>query len=329
MAIFAIAERHLDQWLGDPASTDIRGRLQPLCLDAGCQYLFGSTLNGVERTAIIALADAILHKTRDRNRFRLWPFDRAEARLTATLERAKAIMDEMLARPRRSSRDNGQLGDMVGRHQGEQGDWLRDEFAAMILSGLEPMADALAWTLHLLARHPGTLERVVAEIDAARSTRDIGSTAGLTGLAETNAAVKEALRLFPPAWMTGRIVARDTHLGGFDLPEGTALMVSPWVNHRDSRHFDAPDHFQTDRWLDSALEQRLPRYAFFPFGGGSRRCIGEHFTMIHMVAILVCLLSRYALREVQGADVRPFPALVLRPLGIRIILTPRRPMGRQ
>lgn len=323
METFAVAERHLDEWLGDLASTDIRARLQPLCLDAGCHYLFGSTLDDVERATIIALADAIMHKTRDQNRFRIWPFDHAEARLTVALQRARGIIDGMLARTRQSTANNNRLGTITGRQQGEPGDWLRDEFAAMILSGLEPMADALAWTLHLLVRHPSTLERVVAEIDAAKSTGDIGSTAGLTHMTETSAAVKEALRLFPPAWMTGRIVARDTQLGGFDLPQGAALMISPWVNHRDRRNFDAPDHFRTDRWLDGTLEQRLPRYAFFPFGGGSRRCIGEHFSMTHMVAILVCLLGRYALREVPGADVRPFPALVLRPSGIRMVLTPR------
>lgn len=318
---FAVAERHLDQWRSNPGPCDIRRRLQPLCLDAGCQYLLGTRFNEDERSLIIALADAIIHKTRDQKRFRLWPFDRTEARLAAARKGARGVIDTILARTRSSSEDDDWLS-KVTEGQDEPSDWLHDEFAAMILSGLEPMADALAWTLYLLAGHSGTLDRVVAEIDGANKA-DLMSAAGLAGMAQTRAAVKEALRLFPPAWLTGRIVAKDTQLGGFDLPEGAALMISPWVNHRDARHFDTPDQYVADRWLDGTLERRLPRYAFFPFGGGARRCIGEHFAMINMVAILTCLLGRFALREVQGNDVRPFPALVLRPLGIRMILTPR------
>lgn len=321
---FALAERHLSQWPDAPAQFDIREGLQPLCLDVGCQFLFGTTLTEAEKTSFIDLADAVMIKTRDRRPFPFWPFDRTEARLKATRQHAYGMASIILARTSRWREENSRLfSEPSTTTQGGPKDWMRDEVAAMILSGLEPMADALAWTLHLLVRHPAILRDVVAEVDRVTSERDGSEAAGLAKLVRTRASLKEALRLFPPAWLTGRIVAEDGNLNGFDLRRGAALMISPWVSHRSGRYFSAPEEYRPDRWLDGTLERRLPRYAFFPFGGGSRRCIGDHFSMTHMLTILACVLRRFTLSAAPGVDVRPYPALVLRPLGIRMILTSR------
>lgn len=332
------AERHLEQWHADVPYSDIREPLQLLCLDVGCQYLSGTTLADEERLAFVALADAIMLKTRDDKRFPLRLFDRAEAGLAAVRHKADDVADAVLARVRqRRSGDGCQDGFGSSReHSGAAldgvlegaDDWLRDEFCAMVLSGLEPMTAAIAWTLHLLTLNPEVLRRVVAEVDAVALTLAAGGSSSAAVvepavMAETRAALKEALRLFPPAWLTGRIVSQDTALGGFFLPRGSALIISPWVNHRSSRHFDAAGQYRPERWLDGTLERQLPRYAFFPFGGGRRRCIGDHFSMTHMTAILFCILRRFALKAAPGGKVRPYPALVLRPLGIGMILTHR------
>ncbi|MBB4642991.1 MULTISPECIES: cytochrome P450 [Sphingomonadales] len=329
-----IAERHLAQWGTDVLHTDVRKILQLLCLDVGSQYLFGTTLADDERASFVTLADAIMVKTRDRKRFPIQLFDRAEARLTTARHNASGVARAALARTQQWRLNNGRpLVESSEAARDGTDDWLCDEFCAMVLSGLEPMAAALAWTLHLLTLHPDAMRRVTGEVDVVASTRGAWESSGagsldLAAMAETMAALKEALRLFPPAWLTGRIVSKDTTLGGFFLGEGSALMISPWVNHRSARHFDLPGHYRPERWLDGKLEQRLPRYAFFPFGGGSRRCIGDHFSMTHMMAILFCILRRFALNAAPGAKVRPYPALVLRPMGIAMILTHRAADGR-
>lgn len=220
------------------------------------------------------LSDLIIAKTRDGIRFPLGPFDRTEARLASARDAAKELAGAALARARqqREGRDKS-----VASHDGfeqsfdegsdEDDTWLRDEFCTMILSGLEPMSAGLAWTLHLLTAHPDVLHRVTAEIDALATNGD--GPISLDGLPETRAALKEALRLFPPAWLTGRTVFEDTVLGDFLLPKGSALMISPWVNHRSGRYFDLPEHYRPDRWLDGTLEKRLPRCAFSPLAGAA------------------------------------------------------------
>ncbi|MGV2109488.1 cytochrome P450 [Agrobacterium vitis] len=329
-ATIEITQGHLDQWQVEPPSSDIRKSLQRLCFDIGCQFFLKTTFGEKEQSAFVILSDLIIAKTRDGIRFPLGPFDRTEARLACARDAAKELAGAALARARQQRQDSNKS---VASHDGfersfdegsdEDDNWLRDEFCTMILSGLEPMSAGLAWTLHLLTAHPDVLRRVTAEIDALATNGD--GPISLDGLPETRAALKEALRLFPPAWLTGRTVFEDTVLGDFLLPKGSALMISPWVNHRSGRYFDLPEHYRPDRWLDGTLEKRLPRYAFCPFGGGSRRCIGEHFSMIHMTAILVCILRRFTLKRMPHTKVRPYPALVLRPLGVTLSLTPRAP----
>ncbi|MCE6077766.1 cytochrome P450 [Agrobacterium vitis] len=332
-ATIEITQGHLDRWQIEPPYSDIRKSLQRLCFDIGCQFFLKTTLGEKEQSAFVILSDLIIAKTRDGIRFPLGPFDRTEARLACARDSAKELAGAALARARQQRQGSDKS---VAWHDGfersfdegsdEDDNWLRDEFCTMVLSGLEPMSAGLAWTLHLLTAHPDVLQRVTAEIDALATNGDGPiSLDGLNenGLRETRAALKEALRLFPPAWLTGRTVFEDTVLGDFLLPKGSALMISPWVNHRSARYFDLPEDYRPDRWLDGTLEERLPRYAFFPFGGGSRRCIGEHFSMIHMTAILVCILRRFTLKRMPHTKVRPYPALVLRPLGVTLTLTPR------
>lgn len=100
-------------------------------------------------------------------------------------------------------------------------------------------------------------------------------------------------------------------------------MISPWINHRNARFFEEPDRFRPERWLDGTLQQHLPRYAFFPFGGGIRRCIGEHFSLLHMTLILVCILRRFILEPPSKTRAKAYPALVLRPLNVKLALMPR------
>lgn len=328
----AITEAHLARWPAGPASLDIRTLLQELCLDVGCQFFLNATLDEEGKAAFMALSDAIILKTRDSLRFPLGRLDRTSYRLAITREKAKAVARKALAKATQQpdvAANTEWSGSFVTHTSSESAEWLCDEFCALVLSGLEPMSAGLTWTVHLLTSHPDVLERVTAEVDTARCNEwSAGEgVVNLDAFPETRASLMEALRLFPPAWLTGRIVARDTMLGDFFLAAGSALMISPWINHHSARFFDEPQRFKPERWLDKSTQQRLPRYAFFPFGGGIRRCIGEHFSLIHIGLILVSILRRFYLKPMSNSKARPYPALVLRPLGVKIEVSPRSTAG--
>jgi len=325
---FALTESHLAQWQTGPTSRDIRPLLQQLCFDVGCQFLLNMALDREDRAAFIALSEAIILKTRDPVRLPFNLFDRTASRLKTARESAKTVAQAALARAgQQQARGRAaELGvSFVNRASLEDAEWLCDEFCAMVLSGLEPMSAALAWALHLLTSHPEVLKRVTAEADLLSGVEWAtgGGSVNLDAFPQARAALMEALRLFPPAWLTGRNVARDTTLGNFDLAAGSAVMISPWINHRNARFFEEPDRFRPERWLDGTLQQHLPRYAFFPFGGGIRRCIGEHFSLLHMTLILVCILRRFILEPPSKTRAKAYPALVLRPLNVKLALMPR------
>jgi cytochrome P450 len=190
---------------------------------------------------------------------------------------------------------------------------LRDESVTLLLAGHETTALALSWTFYLLSRHPAVEEKLVEEID-----RVIGSGTPTVqhqeALPYTEAIIQEALRLFPPAYVIGREAVRDCVIGGYDVPAGTTLFMSPWVLHRDPRYFEHPEEFDPVRWLNG-LEQRLPKYVYHPFGGGPRLCIGKGFAMMESVLLLATIARRFRLTWQQSHPVTPFPTITLRPQG--------------
>jgi len=125
--------------------------------------------------------------------------------------------------------------------------------------------------------------------------------------------VKEGLRMYPPAYVIGRESLADCDLGGWRCGARTTVYFAPWVLHRDARHFPEPERFRPERWLDGSTS-KLPKYAYIPFGGGPRICIGERFAMMEGVLVLATLLSRVRL-EMAGPDPTPFPSITLRPEG--------------
>ena len=126
--------------------------------------------------------------------------------------------------------------------------------------------------------------------------------------------VKESMRLYPPAWGIGREALRECDIGGYRVPRGTQVFAFTWVTHRDERFFERPEEFRPERWTDD-LTRRLPKFAYFPFGGGPRVCIGQQLAMTQATLILATVAQRFRLRLAPDADVRPFPALTLRPRG--------------
>jgi cytochrome P450 len=135
--------------------------------------------------------------------------------------------------------------------------------------------------------------------------------------------VKEAMRLYPPVWALVRNPIKDCEIGGYRVPAGASVIMSPWVMHRDPQHYDEPERFDPDRWLDERIAGAA-RFTYFPFGGGPRSCIGASFAMMEAVLVLATIAQRYKFGLVRDWPVAPLPSITLRPKnGIRVLLTRR------
>jgi cytochrome P450 len=176
---------------------------------------------------------------------------------------------------------------------------IRDQVLVFLLAGHETTAGALTFTLHLLGRHPDIQDRVAA------------AAADPDGPDLVRAALLEGMRLYPPAHSTERRAEVDTEIGGRHIPAGTPVIVSPWVTHRHPDFWPDPERFDPERFLGDRDRDR-PRYTYFPFGGGSRSCIGEHFALLEATVLLRTLLTRYRV-EALDPRMRLTPLITLRP----------------
>lgn len=249
--------------------------------------------------------------------------------------RAIATLDSIvygLIRDRRAGGDRGDLLSMLIAAAAEEGSaiedaQLRDETMTMLLAGHETTALALGFALWLLAGHPDAQDALSAEIDAVVGAR-AATVADLPRLRFADAVVREAMRLYPPAWVIGREATRAVEIGGARVEPGTQVWLPQWVVHRDARWYASPDEFQPERWLAEGFVKALPRYAFFPFGGGPRMCIGNTFAMTEAVLVLVTLVQRLRFERAAGAGALALalaPSVTLRPKhGIHLRVSRRR-----
>ena len=238
---------------------------------------------------------------------------------------AVGVIDELvlgiIAERRRSGEDHPDLLGMLmaatvegDPSAGMSDHELRDEVATLVLAGHETTANALTWTFVLLAQHPEVEARVVEEIQRVCGDRPptyVGQV------------IDEAMRLYPPAWVFERQAIHDVELGEYAIPRGTLVAISPWTLHRHPGHWPRPLRFDPERFSEAAKAAR-PRYTYLPFGGGPRQCIGTNFALIEAKLVLASLLARYRLELLSGQDLRPDPAVTLRPRqGLKMRLHPR------
>ena len=188
---------------------------------------------------------------------------------------------------------------------------LRDELITLLSAGHETTANALSWTWYLLARHPAAAARLAAELRDVLGERP-PAAADVPRLEFTEHVVLEAMRLYPPAFTMGRLATEPVELGGYQLSAGTTCLLSQWVTHRDERFFERPEEFRPERW-ENDLARRLPKFAYFPFGGGPRVCIGNSLAMLEMVLVVARIAQRCRFELVSSEPVEPWPAITLRP----------------
>jgi cytochrome P450 len=198
---------------------------------------------------------------------------------------------------------------------------IRDEVATIFVAGHETTSNALTWTLYLLSKHPESARRLVAE--AAFLGGRAPGVDELPKLAYLKMVLEEALRLYPPAWVIPRRAEADDEIGGFRMEKGWYAFASPYVTHRFAELWPNPEGFDPERFSPEQVSVR-PRGAWFPFGIGSRHCIGGSFAMMEAQIALATLLPRFRLDLIPGARVEPRPQVTLRPGGkVPMTLVPR------
>jgi cytochrome P450 len=195
---------------------------------------------------------------------------------------------------------------------------LRDEVMTLLLAGHDTTANTLTWCWHLLTQHPDALDRL------RREAADV-CPAGVPGFAElarlsyTRQVVQEAMRLYPPVWAFGREAIHDTTIGGYRIGRGMTVLLCQWLVHHDGRWFDQPLAFRPERWASAAdsagalAALNLPAYAYFPFGGGPRVCIGKDLALAEAVLILAHLAARFEVTPDPARPPVPWPTVTLRP----------------
>ena len=194
---------------------------------------------------------------------------------------------------------------------------VRDEVMTLFMAGHETTAVALSWTWYLLSQHPDVDARLADELRVVLGGR-LPTAADLPALRFTEMIVTESMRLYPPAYGIGRGAVRPTEIAGRRVETGTIVIIPTWVVHRDPRWFDGPEAFLPERWADDAA-RRLPRFAYLPFGGGPRQCIGNTFAIMEAILILATIAQRFRPTLPPGQRVRPAPSITLRPeRGIRM-----------
>lgn len=231
-----------------------------------------------------------------------------------TLDR---IVYAMIAERRTSPGDRGDLLSMLLLAQDEEDQGrsmtdqqLRDEAITLFLAGHETTANALAWTWFLLSQSPEVEAHLHAELD-----RVLGgltpTVSDLPALRFVEQVVTESMRLYPPAWLIGRRAIEDYQIDEYPVAKGSIIITSPYITQRDPSLFTNPERFDPARWTPE-FKAALPPFAYFPFGGGTRRCIGESFAWTELILVVSTIAQRWKLRLVPGHPVVPHPVVTLR-----------------
>jgi cytochrome P450 len=190
---------------------------------------------------------------------------------------------------------------------------LHDEVITLLLAGHETTAVTLTWTWYLLSTHPDAERQLHAELDSMLGGR-VPVSDDLAALPYTRMVVEEALRLYPPAWAILRRATGEDQIGPYRVPAGTSIFISPYAMHRHPAFWEDPDAFEPERFTPERSAGR-PHFAYLPFGGGPRQCIGNTFALMEAQLVLATVAQRYQLRAVPGHVVEPNPLITLRPRG--------------
>jgi cytochrome P450 len=324
----------LDRWAmaaRDGRPIDAAAEMSKLTLEIVSKALFGTDIGDEADEFADAVTAAITYANHLMNHFMPPPLfvptaaNRHGARAIARVDRVVWRIIEQ--RRRSATQHHDLLGMLISARDAETNEamddkQLRDEVVTFLVAGHETTALALSWAWHLLAQHPDAEQRLHAQVDAALGNE--GPRIGdLAALPYARMVIEESLRLYPPAWATSREARAADVVAGMPVPAHATITLSPYVTHRHPAFWDDPQGFDPERFTPERSALR-PEFAYFPFGGGPRGCVGKQFAMIEGQIVLAMVARRFRLRSVAGHPVEPNPILTLRPrYGLMMTLEPR------
>ncbi len=316
-----LTERELEGW-ADGDELELHHAMMGLTLKIVVKTLFNVEMQDQVDQIGAAIDDAmeVFHKTTHT----LWRFvpEQVPTHLSRKFDRALRRIDDVVFTMIQRRRADGSEGDDLlyrlliandddGNQMSDQ--QLRDEVITMFLAGHETTALAVTYAWYLLSLNANVTRKLFEEVDEVLGDRR-ATAADINQLPYLKAVVQETLRMYSPAWIVGREATEDTHVGGWFVPKGTQVLTPQCVMHYDARYFDEPYEFRPERWVGGDLEKSLPRYAYFPFGGGSRVCIGNHFAMMEAMLMIATMAQSFDLENIMDGPIVTQPAVTLRPV---------------
>jgi cytochrome P450 len=324
----AFAERSLEAWR-DGQTLDVHEEMMHLTLEIVAKCLFDADV-GARATDVGKAMKVALENFSSQRRLIRIP-RRVPTLQNIRFEMAARKLDEIVGtiieNRRKSGEDRGDLLSMLMLAEDDSGErmtdkQLRDEVMTLFLAGHETTANALCWTFWLLSLAPDAEAKLAEELERVLDGRS-PTMSDLSNLPYVERVLKESMRLYPPAWVVGREAIGECEVGGYRMPAGTTALMSQWVMHRDPRYHEAPERFEPDRWT-AEYAKALARFAYFPFGGGPRQCIGAGFAMVEACLILATVAQLYRMDLAPGQKVEPYASITLRPKeGIHLTLVKR------
>lgn len=322
----AFTDRLVNTWR-DGEIRDIHEDMMNVTLEIVAKLLFNQEANEEVRQIGWAL-DAIMERFANNDIVTMIEGMIGRELPTATSRRyrqAVTKLDEIVSsviRERRAS--NEDTGDLLGMFlaardentpddptSGMSDQQLLDECKTMFLAGHETTALTLSWTLWLLDQYPQAAQKLRQELATVLTGRT-PTLADLPALPYTNHVIHESMRLMPPAWSIDREAIEDVEIGGYLIPKGAQVGMVQYGTHRDPRWYENPDVFSPERWENDLLK-RIPKYAYFPFGGGPRLCIGQQFAMMEAQLMLATIAQKFSFTLLPGHKVEPQPSITMRP----------------
>jgi cytochrome P450 len=319
-AMVAATERVIGEWK-QGESRDIHAEMMRLTLAVAAKTLFNAEV-GADAQAVAQAMEVMqshfLQRFNSLMPLPMWIPTPANLRARRAVKQLDAVLFRIIRERRESKADQGDLLSLL-LHARDEDDGagmsdqqLRDEAMTLVLAGHETTALVLSWSWYLMAQHPDAEHRLWAELDQVLAGRT-PTVDDWPRLKFTEMIALEAMRLYPPAYVIGREAIADCVIGGYGVPRGTTVLMPQWVVQRDPRFFDEPERFRPERWGEERIKSR-PKFAYFPFGGGPRVCIGQQFAMMELVLILATIAQKFRFRLQPGAKVTPQPTFTLRPV---------------
>jgi cytochrome P450 len=304
------------------ATLDVHAEMTRLSLVIAGQTLFSADLGDASQRVASAFSvalDILNARTQSLVVFPKQIPTPENVRLARALKVLEGLTREVVERRRRQPGEHNDLLAMfMEAKDADTGEsmndsQLRDELMTMLLAGHETTANALAFTFYLLSRNPAAMTKVAVEVEQVLGGR-APTAHDAPQLQYTQRVIQESMRLYPPAWIFSRKAIKDDVLGGYRIPAGMTVMMSPYALHRDPRFWENPEGFDPDRFTEERSAGR-PKFAYVPFAAGPRMCIGAGFAMLEAQIVVAMVMQQFRVELVPGYKLDLEPMITLRPKG--------------